>query len=138
MGTRGAQVSPSSCRSPSALPVGLFMLHFGFHSYFLYVIRLVKSKLYLRKLAIKAVIRFANTNKLSFSDVAKYVISSHAAWTCSNIYAFFHGYRTVSSLITDYPIQSRSDAFLSIQGWLEEAVSADKVSELLGTIPDKY
>lgn len=85
----------------------------------------MKSKLYLRKLAIKAVIRFANTSKLSFSDVAKYVISRHMLYQVIDI--AFPDYRTVSSLITDFPIQSGSDAFLSIQGWLEEAVSADKV-----------
>lgn len=90
----------------------------------------MKSKLYLRKLTIKAVIRFANTSKLSFSDVAKYVISRHMLYGIDQVIdiAFFLDYRTVSSLITDFPIQSGSDAFLSIQGWLEEAVSADKVS----------
>ncbi|KAI9323060.1 hypothetical protein BX666DRAFT_2016546 [Dichotomocladium elegans] len=68
-----------------------------------------KSKLYLRKLAIRAVIKFANTSKLSFSDVAK----------------------TVSSLITDFPIRSTSEEYKLIQGWLEESVAKDKSLDTL-------
>ncbi|KAF7728535.1 Tar (HIV-1) RNA binding protein 1 [Apophysomyces ossiformis] len=62
-----------------------------------------KSKMYLRKLSIMILVKLLDMPTLSFSDVAK----------------------TVSSLVTDYPILSNSLEYSTVQNWLEKQVSND-------------
>ncbi|KAI8384828.1 uncharacterized protein BYT42DRAFT_563768 [Radiomyces spectabilis] len=60
----------------------------------------VKSKLYLRKIGMTALIKLAD-NTISFSDVAK----------------------TVSSLLTDYPITVHNQEYLCLRTWLKNHVA---------------
>ncbi|KAI9494149.1 hypothetical protein BDB00DRAFT_928434 [Zychaea mexicana] len=77
---------------------------------------LVKTRLYLRKLGIQAVIKFANPEALSFSDVAK----------------------TVSSLITDNAIKAKGEVYKSLRTWLEQNVSKDKtLDSLLASLKER-
>ncbi|KAI9275765.1 hypothetical protein BDA99DRAFT_195528 [Phascolomyces articulosus] len=70
-----------------------------------------KTRLYLRKLGVQAVIKFASPKLLSFSDVAK----------------------TISSLINENPMNANSEAYKSLRTWLEQDIAKDKNIENLVT-----
>ncbi|KAG0167145.1 Tar (HIV-1) RNA binding protein 1 [Apophysomyces sp. BC1034] len=75
-----------------------------------------KLKMYLRKLSIVALVKLLDVPALSFSDVAK----------------------TVSSLITDYPISSDSEEYLSVQSWLRKKVSKnDSLQNILDQLKER-
>ncbi|KAI8138427.1 hypothetical protein BJV82DRAFT_631498 [Fennellomyces sp. T-0311] len=77
---------------------------------------LAKARLYLRKLGVQALIKFTDPVNLSFSDVAK----------------------TISSLVTDFPIQAKTDQHKSIRTWLEQSVSKEKdIKNLLISLKER-
>ncbi|KAI7894857.1 uncharacterized protein EV154DRAFT_599678 [Mucor mucedo] len=74
------------------------------------------TKQFLRKLGIAAVVKLSNTATLSFSDIAK----------------------TISSLVSEYPIKTNSKEFKLIRYWLETRISKDKsLDSILGALKDR-